>query len=117
RGPGASALSRAAELDLVLEQADNGQPDAEAAEEAARGWAHADPSLAPALEWLGAALAKGDLHSEVEARRAIAARLAGSAQAAIAASASLVAELGATDQAAPVELDDPAAALANLELS
>jgi tetratricopeptide (TPR) repeat protein len=117
RGPVASALSRAAELDLVLEQANGAQPDAEAAEEAARGWAHADPSLAPAIEWLGAALAKADIHAEVEARRAIAARLTGPAQAALAASASLVAELGATDQAAPVELDDPAAALANLELA
>ena len=117
RGPRASALARAAELDLVLQQAGTEAPDAEQLEDAARRLTDADPGLAAPLEWLGAALAKADVHAEVEARRALAARLSGPAQAAMAASASLVAEIGATEQAAPIELDDPAAALANLELA
>lgn len=117
RGARARALARAAELDLVLEQASGVAPDADAAEAAARGWSDADPRVAPALEWLGAAIAKGDVLAEVEARRALAERLSGTAKAAVAASASLVAELAGTDQATPIELDSPAAALANLELA
>ncbi len=66
-----------------------GEPDA--IEDAARAWAQADPSLAPALEWLGASFAKEDPGVEVLAREQIASRLDDLDRSAVLASAAAVA--------------------------
>ncbi len=117
KSPAARALTRAAQFDLVLERAGAQPPDVEALELAGRRWAESDKELGPALEWLGAAIAKSDVAAEVAARRELASRLGGVQSEALRASASLVAALGGQDGGEIVEGSGPAAALANLELA
>ncbi|HVJ14642.1 MAG TPA: hypothetical protein VM686_04350 [Polyangiaceae bacterium] len=117
KSPAARALTRAAEFDLVLEQAGGHPPDPEALEHAARRWAVSDRELGAALEWLGAAIAKNDPAAEVAARRELAARLDGFHAEALLASAAMVADLGGQGGSQVVAGTGPAAALANLELA
>ena len=113
--PGSAALARAAAYGIELARTANGA-DAKLTD-AARSWALVDPSLAPALEWLGAATHSGDVDSEIEARRALAQRLPVSLGATLEASAALVAQLSGQELPKPVSSDQPAAKLANLELA
>ncbi len=117
RGPQASALARAAEFDLVLEHGEGGALDGERLEEAARNWVLSDAGVAPALEWLGAAVVKGDPSAEVAALRALSERVPGAQGEALLASAALVASLGEVEQPEYIPGPGQAVALANLELA
>jgi cellulose synthase operon protein C len=117
RSAAVSTLTRAAEFDLVLEQAGTTPPNGGELELAASRWVESDAGLAPAIEWLGAAIAKGDARAEVAARRELAARVSGLQGEALAASASMVAALAGVDGQLFVEGSGQAAALANLELA
>lgn len=85
--------------------------------ETASRWAEADPDLAPALEWLAAAVAAGDTKAEVEARRALADRLPTGPAAALRASAAIVSLLSGVEGEPLLDDDAESARLANLELS
>lgn len=72
-------------------QAARARGDRKGAEDAARAWAQADPSLASALEWLGASFGTQDADVEVLAREKVAARLDDLDRSAVLASATAVA--------------------------
>ncbi len=112
---GSASLARAAIYGIELARTPNGADTG--LNEAARNWAMVDPSLAPALEWLGAATHSGDVADEIEARKAIAQRLPAPLGAAFEASAALVASLSGQGTPEPLQSDAPAAKLANLELA
>ncbi|HEY3255711.1 MAG TPA: tetratricopeptide repeat protein, partial [Polyangiaceae bacterium] len=115
QNPGSAALARAAAYGIELARTPNG---AEAnLSDAARNWALADPGLAPALEWLGAATHSGDVESEIEARKTLAQRLPAPLGATLEASAALVALLSGQDLPKSLSSELPAAKLANLELA
>lgn len=71
-----------------------GDADADAKLRTAESWADADPALAPALEWFGAAYGAGNVEKELEARRTLADRLEGPARLGVRASAALCSYLG-----------------------
>ena len=85
--------------------------------EAAANWAAADGSPVAALEWLAAASAAEDVSAEVQARRTLASRVSGPSAAALAAGSELVSWLSGMELTPPVESQDPAVRLANLELA
>lgn len=92
--------------------------DRAAAERAAYTWAQAEGTIAPAIEWLGAAIAADEWASEISARRAIAGWLEGEARASVAASAAMVQLIHAPAEPVPlVEAPFAAARLANLDLA
>ncbi len=94
---------------------DAGQDPAETAA-LARSWAEAEPALHVGLEWLGAALAAGDLDAEVEARALIADLLGGSnGEAMLASSAGVVLVSGGAHP--PITAEHAAGRLMNLELA
>jgi tetratricopeptide repeat protein len=113
--PGSAPLARAAAYGIELARTPNGAEQTLA--DAAREWAMVDPTLAPALEWLGAVTHSGDVESEIEARQALAQRLPASLGATLDASAALVALLSGQDLPKPLNSELPAAKLANLELA
>ncbi|MEI9951033.1 MAG: tetratricopeptide repeat protein [Pseudomonadota bacterium] len=115
RNPGSAALARAAAYGIELARTPNGAEVTLA--DAAREWAMVDPTLAPALEWLGAVTHSGDVESEIEARQAIAQRLPASLGATLDASAALIALLSGQNLPKPLSSDQPACQLANLELA
>ncbi len=118
RSDAARALCRRAAYEVELEAArENGEMDATVLEQTARRWAENEPTCAATLEWLGASIALDDPDSEVAARRALAGQLQGEAAADVLASAALVSHLAAGQGEALLESDEPAAMLANLELS
>jgi hypothetical protein len=112
---GSAALARGAAYAIELARTPNGAD--RALTEAARSWAGADPGLAPALEWLGAATHSGDVQSEIEARLALARRLPAPLGATFEASAALVSLLAGEGTRQPLDSEEPAAKLANLELA
>jgi predicted Zn-dependent protease len=112
---GSASLARSAIYAIELSRTPNGADSS--LTEAARNWALVDPGLAPALEWLGAAMHNQDITGEIEARRAIARRLSPALGAPVQASAALVAWLSGEDMPSPLESDQPAAKLSNLELA
>ncbi|HTA94058.1 MAG TPA: tetratricopeptide repeat protein [Polyangiaceae bacterium] len=112
---GSAALARGAAYAIELSRTPNGA-DATLTD-AARNWASADPGLAPALEWLGAAIHSGDVKSEIEARLALARRLPAALGAVFEASAALVSQLSGEGSHAPLDSAEPAAKLTNLELA
>jgi len=113
--PGTAALARGAIYGIELARTPNGA-DASLLD-AARNWALTDNGLAPALEWLGAALHAEDIPAEVEARRALAARLTPELGAPLEASAALVSLLSGEGSPKTIVSDAPAVKLANLELA
>jgi hypothetical protein len=115
--PAAAALARAAAFELELARAGDAPPEAAEAEALAARWAEADARPVAALEWLGAAMAKGDVSAEVSARRALAERIGGAQGEALAASASLCAWLTGLEEPPVLEGDSPATTLANVEMS
>jgi hypothetical protein len=117
RSLGAAALARAAAFELELARAGDAAPEAAEAEALAARWAEVDDRPVAALEWLGAAMAKGDVGAEVSARRAFAERVGGVHGQAIAASASLCAWLTGLEEPPVLDGDSPATALANVEMS
>jgi tetratricopeptide (TPR) repeat protein len=81
-------------------------------------WAHADPNLHAALEWIGASLAAEDREAEVASRRVAASHFEGAARAAVEASAAVVSVLDQPTVAQGfVQSDDAPAQLVNLELA
>jgi cellulose synthase operon protein C len=112
---GSAALARSAIYGIELARTPNGADSG--LTEAARNWALVDPGLAPALEWLGAAIHNADIPGEIEARRALARRLPPALGAPLEASAALVALLSGQDTPPPLEATEPAAKLTNLELA
>ena len=96
---------------------ESGDADASRRLETAARWAEGDPNLAPAVEWLAAAIASGNLRAEAEARRAVADRLPDGAGSAVRASAAVVSMLAGEDPTALLEDDSESARLTNLELS
>ena len=117
RSPAAAAFARAAAFELELSRAGDASPDAAEAEALAARWAEADSRPVAALEWLGAAMAKGDVGAEVSARRALAARIGGVHGETIAASASLCAWLTGLEEPPVLAGQSPAVALANVEIA
>jgi hypothetical protein len=113
----AAALARAAAFELELSRAGEAPPEAAEAEALAARWAEADNSAVAALEWLGAAMARGDVGAEVAARRALAERIGGAQGETIAASASLCAWLTGLEEPPVLAGDSPAVALANVEIA
>ncbi|MEP7051188.1 MAG: hypothetical protein ABJB12_12590 [Pseudomonadota bacterium] len=111
----AAALARGAAYGIELARTPNGGGRMLA--EAARNWALSDPGVAPALEWLGAAIQSGDIEDEIEARRALAERLPPAAGASLRASAAIVALLAGQGSQETLAGDEPAAKLANLEIA
>jgi hypothetical protein len=112
---GAAALARGAAYGIELSRTPNGAD--RTLSEAARSWALVDPTLAPALEWLGAATHSGDVEDEIAARLALAQRLPAALGATFEASAALVALLSGQGTHEALAADQPAAKLANLELA
>lgn len=91
--------------------------DAAATLEAASGWCEAEPSLAPALEWLASAQAGDDRDAEIAARAAVVEQLEGGPQIAAATGLALLRLIH--HPAEPQELvksEDASARLMNLEL-
>ncbi|MBX3230914.1 MAG: hypothetical protein KIT84_36255 [Labilithrix sp.] len=85
---------------------------------AAQGWLEAGGGATAAIEWLAAAMASGELASEVPARRALAEVSSDEAKEALHASAALLAwAIAPDDHHALVAGSSPAVLLANLELS
>ncbi|HWZ91755.1 MAG TPA: hypothetical protein VNW92_22990, partial [Polyangiaceae bacterium] len=113
--PGSASLARGAAYAIELARTPNGA-DATLTD-AARNWASADPGLAPALEWLGAATHSGDVASEVEARLALARRLPAPLGAVFESSAAIVSLLSGVGTRQPLDSTEPAAKLTNLELA
>jgi len=113
--PGSAPLARAAAYAIELARTPNGAEQTLA--DAAREWAMVDPTLAPALEWLGAVTHSGDIESEIEARQALAQRLPPALGATMDASAALVALLSGQDLPRPLSSELPSTKLANLELA
>ena len=111
--PATARLSRA----LLHQMELTDSPDAFSALESARAWAERDESPVPALEWLAFAFTAGDREQEIAARKALAARLTGSASHVLAASAALVAELSGKSDGQLLEGDHASLRLANLELA
>ncbi|HEY3595168.1 MAG TPA: hypothetical protein VGL13_14885, partial [Polyangiaceae bacterium] len=92
--------------------------DRELAVEAAHELAEASPSASTQLEWLGAAMANGDVAGEIAARRALAEGLSGEARSALLADAALVAMLDPSgSDVEPLDGDDGPSKLVNLELA
>ncbi len=116
-GGEAPMLALAAEHLMELDQARKGQLDPVKLERTAAGWAAQDPSLVAAMEWLAAATASSDHGREVQARRAIAQRLDPALGSVLEASASLLSSLIGNEQEPLLASTEPAARLANLELS
>lgn len=116
-GGEAPMLALAAEHLMELEVARKGQLDPAKLERTAAGWAAQDPSLVAAMEWLAAATASSDHGREVLARRAIAQRLDPALGSTLEASASLLSALIGNEQEPLLASSEPAARLANLELS
>ncbi len=112
---GAAALARGAAYGIDLARTPNGADRSLA--EAARSWALVDPGLAPALEWLGAAMHTCDVEDEIAARLALAERLPAPLAASLEASAALVALLSGHGTRDALASGEPAARLANLELA
>ena len=112
---GAAALARGAAYGIELARTPNGAD--RTLSEAARSWALVDPSLAPALEWLGAATHSGDVEDEVAARLALAQRLPASLAATFEASAALVSLLSGNGTHEALSANEAAAKLTNLELA
>jgi hypothetical protein len=112
---GAAALARGAAYGIELARTPNGAD--RTLSESARSWALVDPSLAPALEWLGAATHSGDVEDEIAARLAVAQRLPAPLGGAFEASAALVALLSGHGTQDALTSSGPAAKLANLELA
>lgn len=118
RSEALQVMCRRAAYQVELEASrESGEVDPSALEHAARRWAEAEATPAAALEWLGASIALDDPDSEVAARRSLSERLQGEAAADMLASASLVSHLSAGHGESLLESDEPAAMLANLELS
>lgn len=116
-GGEAPMLALAAEHLMELDLARKGQLDPVKLERTAAGWAAQDPSLVAAMEWLAAATQSSDHGREVQARRAIAQRLDPALGSVIEASASLLSSLIGNEQEPLLASSEPAARLANLELS
>ncbi len=112
---GAAALVRGAAYGIELARTPNGAD--RTLSEAARSWALVDLDLAPALEWLGAAMHSGDVDDEIAARLALAERLSAPLAATFEASAALVALLSGHGTRKALAGGEPAAKLANLELA
>jgi len=117
RSAQAAAFARAAAFELELARSGDAPPESAEAEALAARWAEADSEPVAALEWLGAAMAKGDVGAEVSARRALAERIAGVAGEALDASASLCAWLTGLEEPPVLGGDSPAVALANVEIA
>jgi cellulose synthase operon protein C len=117
RSAEAAAFGRAAAFELELSRAGDALPEAAEAEALAARWAEADAEPVAALEWLGAAVAKGDVGAEVSARRALADRIGGVEGQTIDASASLCAWLTGLEEPPVLGGDSPAVALANVEIA
>ncbi|MBK7586372.1 MAG: tetratricopeptide repeat protein [Myxococcales bacterium] len=113
-GGDAEAVARAA---LHLAELEAGTLDPSRRLETAAAWAHADDSVAPALEWLGASIAASDREAEAGARRALAERLPQGPAATVRASAAVVALFSGTEGEPLLDDDSPAARLTNLELA
>ncbi len=113
----AAAFARAAAFELELSRAGDAAPEPAEIEALAARWVEADSSPVAALEWLGGAVAKGDVGAEVAARRALAERMGGSAGEAVAASASLCAWLTGLEEPPVLAGESPAVALANVEIA
>ncbi|GMV12520.1 MAG: hypothetical protein AMXMBFR56_07440 [Polyangiaceae bacterium] len=113
-GGAAGAVAAAAAHVAELER---GPVDTARRLETATRWADADPNVAPALEWLAAAVAAGDTKAEVEARRALADRLPPGPAAALRASAAIVSLLSGTEGDPLLEDEAESARLANVELA
>lgn len=112
---GVAALARGAAYGIELSQTPGGASST--LTDSARRWAEADNAVAPALEWLGAAIHSGDIESEIDARRALAQRLPAPLAAPLRASASLVAQLSGQALPSALAAEEPATKLANLELA
>ncbi|MEQ9317667.1 MAG: tetratricopeptide repeat protein, partial [Polyangiaceae bacterium] len=91
--------------------------DAAATLEAAARWSEAEPSLAPALEWLASAQAGDDRDAEIAARSAVVDQLDGPSQVAAATGLALLRLIHhPAEQQELVKSEDHAARLMNLEL-
>jgi hypothetical protein len=113
----AAAFARAASFELELSRSGGAPPEAAELEALAARWAETDAKPLAALEWFGAAVAKGDVGAEVAARRALAERIGGAPGEAVAASASLCAWLTGLEEPPVLAGNSPAVALANLEIA
>jgi hypothetical protein len=92
--------------------------DRDLAVSAAHALADASSSPPAQLEWLGAAIAKGDVAAEVAARRALASSLSGEARSALLADAALVALFDEAEKEVPLlAASDGPSRLMNLELA
>lgn len=114
RGREATAVARAERFRLArtIDQ------DRALAVTRAASWAAADDKLYTALEWIGAALAAEDREGEVAARRVAATHFEGAAQAALEASAAIVAHLDQpTMPLGFVQSEEAPAQLVNLEMA
>ncbi|HVW29053.1 MAG TPA: tetratricopeptide repeat protein [Polyangiaceae bacterium] len=115
RGERALAVARSAEY---MAELGSSTPTVGAREPLAAKWAQADKTLAPALEWLGQAMASKALEREIDAREELANRLAAPVSGAVLASARLLAHIAHPEADEPLlTAGTPEAALANLELS
>jgi cellulose synthase operon protein C len=112
---GSAALARGAAYGIELARTPNGA-DASLTD-SARAWATADPGLAPVLEWLGAATHSSDVKSEIEARLALARRLPAALGTVFEASAALVSLIAGEGTRQPLDSEEPAAKLTNLEIA
>jgi cellulose synthase operon protein C len=113
RGPRASALASAEQARLSRDKGDRAGLAI-----AARRWFEAGGALPAALEWLGAAMALGDLREEARARLGIAATLSGDAREAMLATATIAQSLADPDNPAPFAPGgSQAVRLVNLEVS
>lgn len=113
-GGEAEAVASAA---VHVGELERGEGDAARRLETAQRWAEGDPDPAPALEWLGAAVAAGDVLVEAEARRSLADRLPEAPGNVLRASAALVSMLAGNEGEPLLEDDSESARLTNLELA
>ena len=116
--PGASILGRCSlhQMEIARIGSEPGF-DPETLETSAARWAQVDPGLAAALEWLAAAVASNDVEREVDARRAVAARVDGDARAAFNASAATLSVLSGEESQPLLGGPHAQARLVDLELS
>ncbi len=116
-GGTAAAVARASEHALRLAATPAGSaPDATTTLDSAQRWASSDASAPPALEWLASTMALGDAEAEVDARRALAARL-DCGDSALVASAAIVSRLSGDESTPLLAPKDEIARLTNLELA
>jgi tetratricopeptide (TPR) repeat protein len=111
--PAAAVVARSAAFYTHL--LDNSEPVI--LEDAAAQWAAADTSVPAALEWLGAAIAAGDVVRETQARDSLAQRLGPNLAWSIESTARLVGALASDEPPGSCTGVDEAARLTNLELA